>query len=102
MGLSAGGNGTLGPRVYKVCAGNNLHNIFVGYRFLLIGQLDDLGINTVQIFTFQNIAMFLKLFAQGKADRKSTRLNSSHVAISYAVFCLKKKKKVNIYEHDSL
>src|SRR5437870_13173574 len=28
-------------------------------------------------------------------DRKSTRLNSSHVAISYAVFCLKKKKKRN-------
>src|SRR5690625_6691113 len=28
----------------------------------------------------------------GPADRKSTRLNSSHVAISYAVFCLKKKK----------
>src|SRR5579885_2357133 len=27
-----------------------------------------------------------------KADRKSTRLNSSHVSISYAVFCLKKKK----------
>src|SRR5690625_6637048 len=28
-------------------------------------------------------------------DRKSTRLNSSHVAISYAVFCLKKKKQTN-------
>src|SRR5690625_6619314 len=28
-----------------------------------------------------------------KGDRKSTRLNSSHVAISYAVFCLKKKKE---------
>src|SRR5207253_11261297 len=28
-------------------------------------------------------------------DRKSTRLNSSHVAISYAVFCLKKKKQNN-------
>src|SRR5690625_6543514 len=28
-------------------------------------------------------------------DRKSTRLNSSHVAISYAVFCLKKKKREN-------
>src|SRR5437868_13312295 len=27
-----------------------------------------------------------------RADRKSTRLNSSHVSISYAVFCLKKKK----------
>src|SRR5476649_3045581 len=30
--------------------------------------------------------------ADGKADRKSTRLNSSHTVISYAVFCLKKKK----------
>src|SRR3712207_7985513 len=29
----------------------------------------------------------------GTADRKSTRLNSSHANISYAVFCLKKKKK---------
>src|SRR5258707_15564006 len=30
-----------------------------------------------------------------KIDRKSTRLNSSHANISYAVFCLKKKKKIN-------
>src|SRR5207249_8143277 len=30
------------------------------------------------------------------ADRKSTRLNSSHVSISYAVFCLKKKKNIII------
>src|SRR5437773_4612389 len=30
-----------------------------------------------------------------KTDRKSTRLNSSHITISYAVFCLKKKKKKN-------
>src|SRR5471030_3365670 len=29
----------------------------------------------------------------GRPDRKSTRLNSSHLGISYAVFCLKKKKK---------
>src|SRR5438067_7691066 len=29
-----------------------------------------------------------------RGDRKSTRLNSSHVSISYAVFCLKKKKKI--------
>src|SRR5690625_5239054 len=32
-------------------------------------------------------------------DRKSTRLNSSHVAISYAVFCLKKKKATTIVLH---
>src|SRR3989454_6369609 len=30
-------------------------------------------------------------------DRKSTRLNSSHLVISYAVFCLKKKKKKRVY-----
>src|SRR5437868_12368657 len=38
--------------------------------------------------------VFSKSFAEylpGKKDRKSTRLNSSHVSISYAVFCLKKK-----------
>src|SRR5690606_40417926 len=33
------------------------------------------------------------------SDRKSTRLNSSHVKISYAVFCLKKKKKDTIQPH---
>src|SRR5438874_7405819 len=35
------------------------------------------------------------IFAAFAADRKSTRLNSSHVEISYAVFCLKKKTRRN-------
>src|SRR5699024_11403497 len=40
------------------------------------------------------------LFEVSELDRKSTRLNSSHVSISYAVFCLKKKKKKkNIRRH---
>src|SRR5690625_6739148 len=34
-------------------------------------------------------------------DRKSTRLNSSHVAISYAVFCLKKKKSSTSTQHEA-
>src|SRR5256885_5607315 len=34
------------------------------------------------------------------SDRKSTRLNSSHLVISYAVFCLKKKKKNNPHSCD--
>src|SRR5690606_40439080 len=34
---------------------------------------------------------------ENSSDRKSTRLNSSHVKISYAVFCLKKKKKIRKY-----
>src|SRR5256885_16026687 len=40
--------------------------------------------------------------AGAQADRKSTRLNSSHLVISYAVFCLKKKKKNRIcYLHST-
>src|SRR5690606_40279279 len=38
------------------------------------------------------------IFDPRKVDRKSTRLNSSHVKISYAVFCLKKKKANKNYE----
>src|SRR5256885_5474920 len=34
-----------------------------------------------------------------REDRKSTRLNSSHLVISYAVFCLKKKKKDHLPSH---
>src|SRR5262245_64133620 len=50
----------------------------------------------------------LAALARGRAlrgllhlDRKSTRLNSSHLGISYAVFCLKKKKKKNTTTHTS-
>src|SRR5689334_23961209 len=38
------------------------------------------------------------LTGRSELDRKSTRLNSSHSSISYAVFCLKKKKKNEQYE----
>src|SRR3712207_7917967 len=38
-------------------------------------------------------ATMFYLLVYGLTDRKSTRLNSSHANISYAVFCLKKKKK---------
>src|SRR5256885_10527526 len=38
-------------------------------------------------------------FGKELEDRKSTRLNSSHLVISYAVFCLKKKNNTNSREH---
>src|SRR3712207_7945499 len=37
----------------------------------------------------------------GTGDRKSTRLNSSHANISYAVFCLKKKKKMIRFQYNT-
>src|SRR5256885_3560080 len=42
----------------------------------------------------------LRARARRHGDRKSTRLNSSHLVISYAVFCLKKKNKAIISEYD--
>src|SRR5260221_1896294 len=44
------------------------------------------------------VAQLSRLVGAKEADRKSTRLNSSHTVISYAVFCLKKKK---IHDVDS-
>src|SRR5687768_18226401 len=40
--------------------------------------------------------LFTRLSGRQEGDRKSTRLNSSHGYISYAVFCLKKKKKYKL------
>src|SRR2546428_7201063 len=40
------------------------------------------------------IRMFSETLTLGRVDRKSTRLNSSHDQISYAVFCLKKKRRL--------
>src|SRR5256885_3787774 len=42
---------------------------------------------------FHKIHSHANRFGESRQDRKSTRLNSSHLVISYAVFCLKKKKK---------
>ena len=48
----------------------------------------DYHVDTVEEFFYQ---------LEGDIDRKSTRLNSSHKPISYAVFCLKKKKRNTKY-----
>src|SRR3989442_5826279 len=50
-----------------------------------------------QSFIFDIVILFKTIVEV--VDRKSTRLNSSHVRISYAVFCLKKKKKYIIQNH---
>src|SRR5690349_23754549 len=48
---------------------------------------------------FAECSLFLELESQRSLDRKSTRLNSSHVENSYAVFCLKKKTAARDREH---
>src|SRR5690554_7129272 len=52
-------------------------------------EMDRAGAQEVRLPAVQPAELWVE------SDRKSTRLNSSHVRISYAVFCLKKKKKNN-------
>src|SRR5436305_11113591 len=47
----------------------------------------------IDVIRPSGFAAFFQVDSLMVGDRKSTRLNSSHVRISYAVFCLKKKKK---------
>src|SRR5690554_7164508 len=70
------------------------------YKVMLLGRIAD--IKAVQFQRQGRMLTFAPNMGQEAAqigpmaaieDRKSTRLNSSHVRISYAVFCLKKKKK---------
>src|SRR5699024_11365899 len=63
------------------------------FAILLISMIFTVGFVGLQV---NQLTSFSYLFFQRLMvirDRKSTRLNSSHVSISYAVFCLKKKKK---------
>src|SRR5690625_6599017 len=52
-----------------------------------------LGVMLALAIIFHIVLRLRAPFADQYIDRKSTRLNSIHVAISYAVFCLKKKKR---------
>src|SRR5207253_10986253 len=74
-----------------------------------MGDVDALGLLKMDFLGLRNLDVIdraIDLIEQSRGvrldmdtlpldDRKSTRLNSSHVAISYAVFCLKKKKKIS-------
>src|SRR5256885_17142259 len=55
-------------------------------------ELPDLAIDR-EVKMRDRLLRLLQALRDDLADRKSTRLNSSHLVISYAVFCLKKKKK---------
>src|SRR5258707_14507414 len=62
-----------------------------GFR-MQFQSFGELGVGGYKVL-FLASAISLRVMAFGGIDRKSTRLNSSHANISYAGFCLKKKKK---------
>src|SRR3989454_11727383 len=61
-------------------------------RFLDVGLIERIDAESLAQLP-RGVLPLQELRAQIEGDRKSTRLNSSHLVISYAVFCLKKKKK---------
>src|SRR6266496_4632859 len=92
--------------VSPIASGQRRFGMFMGTRDVLVMHsiIDILGINPISTTVFDNAAAAIWGMLQhghrldlrqghAGADRKSTRLNASHVEISDAVFCLKKKKK---------
>src|SRR5256885_6666465 len=65
------------------------HSVFVGFVTTIVLPLT----SAVMLCADRTVIQSLP----APSDRKSTRLNSSHLVISYAVFCLKKKKKQEVY-----
>src|SRR5262245_64527947 len=95
------------PRAQEVLAlalkeAKRLNHAYVGTEHLLLGLIklgQGVAVNVLQRMglDLERVRMEVEKHVgphpDAKVDRKSTRLNSSHLGISYAVFCLKKKKK---------
>src|SRR6266480_5293001 len=79
------------PELARAHIGTAPSQLFVGPRRLAF-LIDDLPEQTADLWVKGPPENLRDRAAAGFADRKSTRLNSSHMSISYAVFCLKKKK----------
>src|SRR5690625_7084025 len=75
--------------IVDVCNGNHAFVSSIVFHDWKSIHIASIGIQSI------NYIYVCSVFAEirNSQDRKSTRLNSSHVAISYAVFCLKKKNK---------
>src|SRR5690348_17272762 len=69
---------------------SSLRKAYLSHYERLFAPLRDTAFNLIEIGAYNGAS--LRTWAE-YLDRKSTRLNSSHPSISYAVFCLKKKKK---------
>src|SRR5690625_5764431 len=78
----------------ELTSGFFMGTVIIGISYFI--QTDTITIDviliSIPIAIFIGAIMLSNNIRDRVGDRKSTRLNSSHVAISYAVFCLKKKK----------
>src|SRR5690625_6050182 len=78
---------------WGIFAGMAVMKVADGFLDISLGSLQRLSkFNTLGALSSAHAVVSIIVISIA-ADRKSTRLNSSHVAISYAVFCLKKKTK---------
>src|SRR2546430_13236665 len=84
-------NDTATTEIYTLSLHDALPIWFAVGDTIFFDQTDD----TSYLFEGMNPQSYFKRGPQS-TDRKSTRLNSSHSQISYAVFCLKKKKTINV------
>src|SRR5438034_11446631 len=82
--LKAWGNNGYGRWLVETISGK-----FLGYCGVMPARAD----HPIGIHDEIGWRLIREAWGQGYADRKSTRLNSSHTVISYAVFCLKKKRE---------
>src|SRR5699024_11296718 len=99
--LSSVGSGVRAP-ASQTCGGPAFEEIHELLEQPGDDEVDDESDGEGEIRVIRRLAQLVDLLGEvlesderdhGRADRKSTRLNSSHVSISYAVFCLKKKKQ---------
>src|SRR5207302_7977830 len=65
---------------------------FLRYLLVVMGGREEAAREALQLSLLRVVRHIRKFDSEEALDRKSTRLNSSHVKISYAVFCLKKKR----------
>src|SRR3712207_7828261 len=81
---------------YTTLFRSKLHSMRLSFKDL--GGPQQVGPNAVLITSAIVSDKEMQINSQGP-DRKSTRLNSSHANISYAVFCLKKKRTQDVAHH---
>src|SRR5256885_4868568 len=83
------------PQPRRIAAVDALAPAGQEHRILHMEHADVLAVDV-------DVVEVVELLQHEMADRKSTRLNSSHLVISYAVFCLKKKKKTTYRSHSRI